>query len=229
MNTGGKSRNDLVAGSWVQPCRGCNQPRCKGRVFVVTGPLTPDILNLPELQKLFEARAELYATGNSTGITPLFPSPTPTPAPPSPMPTPTPTPIPPQEAEHSATPATPALRTLHFDYGGYGGLHYSPDGHIVASSSNSTTLINDSDSDDDIPDLQSPGGITWDLCTPVALCLRCHEACYKGPRPLKTMVYPCPDDGESRSMCNGHVVLQDFKMNQRLVEKKSNEVMYQGC
>ncbi|KAJ6604085.1 hypothetical protein B0H10DRAFT_2229421 [Mycena sp. CBHHK59/15] len=103
------------------------------------------------------------------------------------MPTPTPTPIPrepshssppAQEAEHSATPATPARRTLHFDYGGYGGLHYSPDGHIVAPSSNSTTLINDSDSDDDIPDLQSPGGITWDLCTPVALCLWCHEACY---------------------------------------------------
>ncbi|KAJ6541289.1 hypothetical protein B0H10DRAFT_2392137 [Mycena sp. CBHHK59/15] len=179
MNTGGKSRNDLVAGSWVQPCRGCNQPRCKGRVFVVTGPLSPDILNLPELQKLFEACAELYATGNSTGITPLSPSSTPTPAPPSPMPTPTLTPIPrepshssppAQEAEHSATPATPAHRTLHFDYGGYGGLHYSPDGHIVAPSSNSTTLINDSDSDDDIPDLQSLGGITWDLRAPPPLC-----------------------------------------------------------
>ncbi|KAJ6573647.1 hypothetical protein B0H10DRAFT_2237001 [Mycena sp. CBHHK59/15] len=48
MNTGANSRDD-VAGSWVQPCFGCGQARCKkpstAKVFVITPALPADILN----------------------------------------------------------------------------------------------------------------------------------------------------------------------------------------
>ncbi|KAJ6587737.1 hypothetical protein B0H10DRAFT_2233985 [Mycena sp. CBHHK59/15] len=63
MNTGANSR-DEVAGSWVQPCFGCGQARCKkpstAKVFVITPALPADILNQEPLRKLFESRAELH-------------------------------------------------------------------------------------------------------------------------------------------------------------------------
>ncbi|KAJ6538244.1 hypothetical protein B0H10DRAFT_2245931 [Mycena sp. CBHHK59/15] len=63
MNTGANSRDD-VAGSWVQPCFGCGQARCKkpstAKVFVITPALPADILNQEPLRKLFESRAELH-------------------------------------------------------------------------------------------------------------------------------------------------------------------------
>ncbi|KAJ7913835.1 hypothetical protein B0H13DRAFT_2325965 [Mycena leptocephala] len=61
MNTGGNSRNDAMAGSWVQMCGGC--PQCLGgtkRAFVITGPLPRHVLGDPSLRDLFSARADLY-------------------------------------------------------------------------------------------------------------------------------------------------------------------------
>lgn len=129
------------------------------------------------LRTLFRARAELYASKTKPPFTHVpTPPPSPTPEPRGPSPasivaqTPEATEIrslTPEEAptEQIASPYTPPRPTLHFDYGGYGGFHYSPAGHIVADSS-PEVLVSDSDSEDG--ELQYPP-IVYDVCKPVAL------------------------------------------------------------
>ncbi|KAJ6620868.1 hypothetical protein B0H10DRAFT_1037400 [Mycena sp. CBHHK59/15] len=175
MNTGGKSRNDLVAGSWVQVCGGCLwcNKRRKRRVFQIVDPLPPDILAQPLLKELFDARAELYGTASHAATAPApaplasvhapapapMPATTPTPAltpapTPTPAPLPAPAPVAAEEAaiERSTSPQTP-IRALHFDYRG---THSQPN-----------VLV--SDSDDEEGELQYPPDVTLDVCTPVLL------------------------------------------------------------
>ncbi|KAJ6548051.1 hypothetical protein B0H10DRAFT_2202658 [Mycena sp. CBHHK59/15] len=141
----GYTQNDRwFAGSYHQVCTGC--PRCvtKKRVFVRVDPLPHHILEQPELKALFDARTELYPTtgGTTTASAPIAPhvtlptiptapspspspSPAPAPSPPaSPSPVPAPLPADPaaKEAELPIPPHTPMRQTLHFHYGGYGGV-----------------------------------------------------------------------------------------------------------
>lgn len=172
-------------------CVPCN--RRKKRIFRIIGPLPPDILAQPVLQELFEARAELYP--NATAGAPVLAAiPAPASAPISApaacessssglltssktssdhAPTVVGEVADEMVLERSASPQTPIRQTrqgqtLRFEYGGYGHVHYSPDGHIIphSNSSHSNVLLNDSNDEEE---LQYPPDVTFDVGTPVVL------------------------------------------------------------
>ncbi|KAJ6552370.1 hypothetical protein B0H10DRAFT_2202074 [Mycena sp. CBHHK59/15] len=217
----GYTQNDRwFAGSYHQVCTGC--PRCvtKKRVFVRVDPLPHHILEQPELKALFDARTELYPTtgGTTTASIPTAPSPSPSPSPaPAPSPPASPSPVPAplpadpaaKEAELPIPPHTPMRQTLHFHYGGYGGVdaHYSPAGEI---------LVPDSDSNDPIGDLQYPPTepieIALDVCTPVLLIAWYLNADTSCTNTICTMVYPRAKEDENpfTACIIANLVLQDF-------------------
>ncbi|KAJ6594978.1 hypothetical protein B0H10DRAFT_2090356 [Mycena sp. CBHHK59/15] len=186
MNTGRKSRNDLVAGSWVQVCGGCfwcNKHR-KRHVFQIVDllshsstpstPLPPDILAQPLLKELFDARAELYGTASHAATAPAPAHLAPVhgeadfppllsvyetllaPAP-APMPETTPTP--------ALTPApTPTPAPMPAPVPGEPSFFL----YIVPSMHSQPNILV-SDSDDEEGELQYPLDVTLDVCTPVLL------------------------------------------------------------
>ncbi|KAJ6605937.1 hypothetical protein B0H10DRAFT_1957009 [Mycena sp. CBHHK59/15] len=100
-------------------------------------------------------------------------------------------------------------QTLHFHYGGYGGVdaHYSPAGGI---------LVPDSDSNNPIGDLQYPPTepieIALDVCTPVLLIAWYLNADTGCTNTICTMVYPRAKEDENPFMACiiANLVLQDF-------------------
>ncbi|KAJ7113876.1 hypothetical protein C8R44DRAFT_881445 [Mycena epipterygia] len=98
-------------------------------------------------------------------------------------------------------------RTLHFDYGGYGGAHYSSDGYIIRRSPSSSTSSVNNESDDDgiFGELQYPADVTLDMCTPVLLF-----AWYDTDKPPIQMTIQPRLQGLS-GVCHGEIVLQDFQ------------------
>ncbi|KAJ7480507.1 hypothetical protein B0H11DRAFT_2193769 [Mycena galericulata] len=206
MNTGFKSRRDDHAGSWVQPCEGhCDIDSCNGRVFVVTDPLPRHILHGRQFRVLFRARKELYATHYEGHVLPHELSPTPTP-PPS-IPTAAGDFAAPEAEEESVSlerSLTPRTPTLRFDFGGYGGVHYTPDGYIIHHASRAEPRADDSESDG-IPELQYPRDVL-DVCTP-ALLVGWYD---NTSPPIQMMVQPRADQPPTCRI--GEVVLEDFKV-----------------
>ncbi|KAJ7082800.1 hypothetical protein C8R44DRAFT_753674 [Mycena epipterygia] len=190
LNTGFTTRNDEVIGSWVQPCNGCRRcsTRARGRkrVFMICPPLPADIRADPQLQRLLQARAELWPIQRGTAAAPpAVSSPSPTPAPAS---IPLPEPAVGHRYTPAATPPPPFRRTLHFDYGEYGGTHYSSDGYIIRRSPSSSTSSVNNESDDDVL------LFTW----------------YDTDKPPIQMTIQPRLQGLS-GVCRGEIVLQDFQ------------------
>ncbi|KAJ7658402.1 hypothetical protein DFH06DRAFT_1327687 [Mycena polygramma] len=127
---------------------------------------------------------------------PTAPSPSPSPPPASPASI---------SAEQPEPPHIPLHQTLHFHYGGYGGVdaHYSPAGEILTS--------HQSESDDPIGDLQYLPEIALDLCTPVLLVVFYENAEDGCVHTFYTMVYPRDTPEEDLFSCTvGTLVLDDF-------------------
>ncbi|KAJ7906342.1 hypothetical protein B0H13DRAFT_1880656 [Mycena leptocephala] len=213
-------RGTKFAASSVQPsnssCLGCVPcNRRKKRIFRIIGPLPPNILAQPVLQELFEARAELYPNATAGALV-LAPIPAPAFAPISASaayhaPTVVGEVADEMVLERSASPQTPIRQTrqgqtLRFEYGGYGHVHYSPDGHILprSNSSHSNVLLNDSNDEEE---LQYPPDVTFDVGTPVIL-FAWHNSMEP---PIQTKVYPCLDP--TGSIRIGQVILQDFQQS----------------
>ncbi|KAJ7937741.1 hypothetical protein B0H13DRAFT_2302565 [Mycena leptocephala] len=163
----------IEPGGYRQVCFGCSQAPCppadrsarrkgagyKPKIFLIRRGLPPHILKSGMLGRLARAKAELQpvprgttapvpaalslptvadrspsassVSASSSQLPPSFP-----PSPSSHAPT--------LEVEMSISPATTPQQRLNYDYGGYGGVHYSPDGHIVDRSANANTADDDS-------------------------------------------------------------------------------------
>ncbi|KAJ7138605.1 hypothetical protein C8R46DRAFT_1234407 [Mycena filopes] len=237
LSTGQTSGNDAHAGSWVQSCEkdcrhGCS--RWNYRSFVVAGPLPPSILNLPELQDLFRVRAELRPVPRPvvTVKKPSYPRPA-SEAPsvssaasdaapadldafPALSPLHDPAPGPSQFTdERSPSPQTPH-RSLRFDFGGYGGAHYSPEGYILhppafhvrgpdASGSN----VDNGPAAIAAQSIAAAPSIVFDACTPVVIFLwhtNAHE-------PIRSHGYPRVPVGAAHSVLHiGELHLIDCKV-----------------
>ncbi|KAJ7852521.1 hypothetical protein B0H14DRAFT_2580928 [Mycena olivaceomarginata] len=151
MNVGATSEQD--AGSHYQLCRGCGPPGslrgCDGsrrKIFFITQPLPGHILSLPNISQLFAARRELYTVVKQRARRTTLPSSRSSPSPPSPSDSDSDDgvvvsdgsdPDGGEDTNDIAVPATPVLAlqqplpALRFYNGGYGGVHYSPDGRIL--------------------------------------------------------------------------------------------------
>ncbi|KAJ7933209.1 hypothetical protein B0H13DRAFT_1856243 [Mycena leptocephala] len=126
----------IEPGSYRQVYLGCPQAPCppadrsarqkragyKPKIFFIRRGLPPHILKSGMLGRLARAKAELQPVPRGTI---------------APVPVALSLPMP-------ADPTPPQWR-LNFDYGGYGGVHYSPDGHIIDRSANANTADDDSD------------------------------------------------------------------------------------
>ncbi|KAJ7653878.1 hypothetical protein DFH06DRAFT_1329973 [Mycena polygramma] len=210
LATGYESRDRTKAGGYYQVCRGC--PTCsrarRRRVFHRTPPLSADILAQPELQLLFDARDELYPTprvSNQQSAAEATTSPSPSPYPsPSPSPTLVFSSSPPPELQRSPSlpPPLHQAQTLHFDYGGYGGAHYSPTGEILVPRSDASDL--------DLDDLQypsvqpAPQQPVFVVAVPILLV-----AWYStGVDPIITLVHP---QANANSTHIGELMLADYR------------------
>ncbi|KAJ7198231.1 hypothetical protein C8J57DRAFT_1262467 [Mycena rebaudengoi] len=232
-------------------------------VFVVAPALPADILNQKPLRDLFEARAELYPGRISIpGSVTIPPPPSSAPGGLSSLPLVTSAPSrladflpptssvfslspspPPQAApsvssgpeERSQSPVTPPQRNLNFYFGGYGGVHYSPDGHFVVpppvvdvSDADSTIIVHDSDSDVTVHDSKSDMGtiivsdsedgdlldLQYTPLSPLVMPPITLDLCVDvtlGPRPFLTKVWFRPAPTEPHSIRLGDVVMADFK------------------
>lgn len=127
--------------------------------------LPVETLSSGKLGQLALARIELLPIpkGSRAAGAPSSRFPSIEPASPSsgPLPLPAPTPPSPSHAPEDdlpAAPATPPQDRLRFNFGGYGGVHYSPDGYIIGRSAPATA--NDVAEDDDemssLPELEYP-------------------------------------------------------------------------
>ncbi|KAJ7731874.1 hypothetical protein B0H16DRAFT_1733061 [Mycena metata] len=184
LNTGAKSGNDSVAGSWIQPCGGdCKHGCSKANhaIFVITPPLPAATLADEQFQKLFRARKELYPARRSPRKTvkrpffpPLPPVFEPSPSPPPPSSSPPPLSSSPMEDDlslfgdvimrqsQSPVPGPSHLNeTLRFDNGGYGGAHYSPTGSILRGWEPAEPSV--------FAASPSPENVVFDASTPVAI------------------------------------------------------------
>ncbi|KAJ7823216.1 hypothetical protein B0H14DRAFT_3730470 [Mycena olivaceomarginata] len=151
MNVGATSERD--AGSHYQLCRECGPPGglrgCDGsrrKIFFITQPLPGHILSLPNISQLFAARRELYTVARQCTRRTILPSSRSSPSPPSPSDSDDEDRVAVsdggdldgrEDTNDIAMPETPELAVqqplpaLRFYNGGYGGVHYSPDGHIL--------------------------------------------------------------------------------------------------
>ncbi|KAJ6611320.1 hypothetical protein B0H10DRAFT_2224194 [Mycena sp. CBHHK59/15] len=100
-------------------------------------------------------------------------------------------------AELHTAPATPIHDPLCFDFGGYGGVHYSPDGHIITHSAATGQMLKKAEQDTHTLDLTVPVFIfAWD------------DERYK---PIRILTRPHVNDAESAEFRLGQVVLQDYQ------------------
>ncbi|KAJ6470131.1 hypothetical protein C8R47DRAFT_1222764 [Mycena vitilis] len=206
LATGYQSRDRTKAGGYYQVCRGCaacSRAR-RRRVFQRTPPLSADILAQPELQLLFDARDELYPTprvSNQQSAAEATPSPRLSPSP-SPTLVLSSSPSPELQRSPSLPPPLHQGQTLHFDYGGYGGAHYSSTGEILAPRSEASDL----DLDDlRYPSVQpEPQQPVFDVAVPILLI-----AWYStGADPIIILVHP---RANANSVHVGELMLTDYR------------------
>ncbi|KAJ7924290.1 hypothetical protein B0H13DRAFT_2315686 [Mycena leptocephala] len=248
----------IEPGGYRQVCFGCSQAPCppadrsarrkgaghKPKIFFIRRGLPPHILKSGMLGRLARAKAEfqpvprdttapvpaalslptaadrsLSASSVSASSSQLPPS-----FPPSPL-----SHAPTLEVEMPISPATTPQQRLNYYYGGYGGVHYSPDGHIVDRSANANTADDDSDIEilpaleypssdsDDEPENEPIPVITQeedadkrpiDLTVPIAL-IAWHD---NNADPMYMWAHPRVNnrDGPASSFRLGEVVLKDY-------------------
>ncbi|KAJ7901473.1 hypothetical protein B0H13DRAFT_1882985 [Mycena leptocephala] len=219
-------------GGYRQVCMGCPKCPAKKKIFFIVPGLPLDVLQSGILGRLARARAELMPIPRlqiSTASISVSPASSPSPSAPTAVspshtasPLPASSPLAPSsrattpEAETPAR-ATPVHDPLRFDFGGYGGLHYSPEGNILFSAA--TTAADIDMSSDDGLELQYPSEAQpqppsaqdnriLDLTNPVHI----FSWDIDGFPPIQIVAYPrIPQDDEAHRFRVGEVVLEEYR------------------
>ncbi|KAJ7303095.1 hypothetical protein DFH08DRAFT_825946 [Mycena albidolilacea] len=121
------------------------------------------------------------------------------------------------DTEHATAPSTPRHRGLTGFFGGYGGVHYSPEGYIINHSADHDDAMQASNSHPrttiwrtlliqtiDVEDIDTR---TLDLTTPVYL-IAWDDALF---RPIRILAHPRINEADSDPFRIGEVVLQDYE------------------